>query len=215
MNAVVTISATFGASGNVVGRAVAQRLGVPFFDRAVPAAVAARLSVPIEDALSHDETGPSALSRLAEAFAGVSTAFGSAPVPSETENPDQFRQTTEKILHGIADSTGGVILGRAGMLVLRERPDVLRVRLDGPLEARIAHVVQTENMTEDQARSMQRTVDGARETYVRAFYRAHQADSGLYHVILDATALGAELCSETIIQLAKGMLGDYLGSAPK
>ena len=37
MSAVVTISASLGASGNVIGRTVAEQLGLPFFDRAVPA----------------------------------------------------------------------------------------------------------------------------------------------------------------------------------
>jgi shikimate kinase len=37
---VVTLSAGYGAGGSVIGPAVAERLGVPFLDRALPAGVA-------------------------------------------------------------------------------------------------------------------------------------------------------------------------------
>ena len=40
----VTLSATYGAGGSVVGPALAQRLDAPFVDRLIPTEVAARLA---------------------------------------------------------------------------------------------------------------------------------------------------------------------------
>ncbi|MDQ1397927.1 MAG: hypothetical protein QOG64_3186, partial [Acidimicrobiaceae bacterium] len=60
---VVTISAPYGAGGSIIGPAVAKRLGVPFIDRAIPASVAASLSVPLETVLAHDERRGSLLQR--------------------------------------------------------------------------------------------------------------------------------------------------------
>jgi len=209
VGAVVTISASFGAGGARVGRSVANQLGLPFFDRAVPAAVAERLSVPIEEALSQDERAPSALTRLASMFAYVSMPFAGSPAADiGMSDPDQFRHETEKILHNIADTTGGVILGRAGMVVLRDRPDVLRVRLDGPVEQRIAQAARTENLSESAARVLQRDVDAAREAYAHVFYRAHQADPSLYQVILEATTLGDKICASAIVDIARLHLTD-------
>ena len=47
--AVVTISAAYGTGGEAVGRAVAGGLGLPFLDRAIPAAVAKELMAPLTD----------------------------------------------------------------------------------------------------------------------------------------------------------------------
>ena len=44
----VTLSATYGAGGSVVGPELAQRLGVHFVDRLIPSEVAARLAVPLD-----------------------------------------------------------------------------------------------------------------------------------------------------------------------
>jgi len=223
MNGVVTISASFGASGNVIGPAVAETLGIPFFDRAISATVAERLSVPIEDV--HDEKAPSARNRLARVFTYVlghnvsdgildyaAIPTGPQSADERFDDPDRFRLATERILYEIADTTGGVVLGRAGMLVLHDRPDVLRVRLDGPLEERIAHVVRTENMTEKRARAMQRDIDGAREAYVQAFYQAHQSDPARYQVILEATSLGVDVCTAAIVAIARRQLAPWLPS---
>lgn len=206
MNASVTISASFGAGGNVVGPAVAERLGLPFLDRAIPAAVAQRLSVPLHSVVAQDEKAPSAWSRLARAFAFAATPLGPQPMADNVDDPDLFRDETERILRRVADSTGGVILGRAGMIVLGSRPDVLCVRLDGPVEARIAQVV-SDGMDEDQARAMQKDVDSARETYARVFYRARQSDTSLYHMVLDSTVLSFSACTELIVTAAGYRLG--------
>ena len=44
---VVTVSAAYGAGGAEVAPAVAERLGLAFVDRAIPAQVAGRLGVPV------------------------------------------------------------------------------------------------------------------------------------------------------------------------
>src|SRR3954471_8358216 len=61
---VVTISATYGTAGNHIGPAVAERLGVPFVDRAIPSAVAEELGCTLEEALAHDDRGQHGLGRL-------------------------------------------------------------------------------------------------------------------------------------------------------
>jgi cytidylate kinase len=205
MSACVTISASFGAGGNVVGPAVAEALGLPFFDRAIPVAVAQRLSVPLDSVIATDEKGPTGWERLAQSFASVTPLLGAASMVEDVYNPDRFREETEAIVRATAASTGGVFLGRAGMIVLADRPDVLCVRLDGPVDKRIAQVA-SEGVSEDEARAMQKDVDGAREAYVRVFYGARQSDPSLYHVILDSTALPFDVCADIIVTAAKGRL---------
>ena len=58
---VVTISASYGAGGAYVGPQLAERLGVPFVDRAIPTEVAQRLAVPLTEAIHHDESAGSVM----------------------------------------------------------------------------------------------------------------------------------------------------------
>ena len=204
---VVTLSASYGAYGDKVGRAVAERLGLPFLDRAIPAAAAHQLAESTEIAESLDEHVPSRWERLAIGFANASSPIGPSQLPAEVfETTDQFRSGIEAMLGEIADTTGAVILGRAGMVALGHRPDVLCVRLDGPVEARIAHVVAL-GLDEEKARKGQREVDRARDAYARVFFGVRQDDPHLYHVILDSTALSVATCIDIIVQAAEDRFG--------
>jgi shikimate kinase len=60
----VTIAATFGAGGSVIGPAVAKRLGLPFVDRAIPASLVEKIRQPLEEALADDTEGGTAVGRV-------------------------------------------------------------------------------------------------------------------------------------------------------
>lgn len=208
MQGVVTLSASYGARGETVGRALAERLQVPFIDRAIPSAAAAHeLGLPEDVAESLDQPTPSIWERIAAQF--VWMADGLDPLTSEvtvTLTPEGFRSASESELHQAADTTGAVILGRAGMVVLGDRPDALCVRLGGPVEARIAQVV-AQGVDPAAARQAQREVDRARDAYARVFFSARQDDPRLYHLILDSTVLSADACVEIIARAAQDRFG--------
>src|ERR1700721_2948550 len=170
MRGVVTLSASYGARGDEVGRALADRLQLPFVDRAIPTAAAAReLGLPEDVGESPDPPAPRRWERFALLLAGVGMPAGpdvlAADVPL-TFSPEGFRAASVRELQQVADTTGAVLRGRAGMLVLGGRPEVLCVRLDGPVEARIAQVVAL-GLDEAGARQGQREVDRARNDYAR------------------------------------------------
>ena len=73
MRGVVTLSASYGAQGDKVGRALAERLQLPFIDLcAIPTAAAARqLGLPEDVGESLDEHAPSCWERIAAAFVNM------------------------------------------------------------------------------------------------------------------------------------------------
>ncbi len=200
---VVTISAAFGAGGSVVGPAVATRLGLPFLDRAIPLAVARSLSVPVGEALDRDERRPSLLDRIVTSLAAAAAPLGIAPTAAAGAGAtdDAFRATTEEVLRELALG-GGVVLGRAGAVVLAQHPAALHVRLDGRREQRIERVMAHEQMSKDEAAALLAETDRAWESYVRYFYKADPRDSRLYHLMIDSTTIPLETCTELIVAAA-------------
>jgi hypothetical protein len=73
---VATLTTLYGAGGSAAGRRVAERLGVPFLDRAIPEAVAsgARLRNPAPAPLPQEQACPPAT--LQPGNANPSTACG-------------------------------------------------------------------------------------------------------------------------------------------
>jgi len=201
----VALSAAYGAGGSRIGPALAQRLGVPFVDRAIPTAVAEQLSVPLDEAVAHDEqTAPSFIERMLGGFLGSDTG-APTPLPAQAMSGEDFRRATEGVLCRQAETGMGVILGRGGAVVLREDPRALRVRLDGPVERRIRQAMRIQNVDEETARAAVRRLDRAHSAYLKQFYGVDVDDPTLYHLRIDSTAMPLEACVDLITVAARSL----------
>lgn len=202
---VVTISATYGSGGSQIGPAVATALGLPFVDRAIPASVAHKLGVTLDDAEAKDEKVATGLWRVISSMALVPDLSGAGPM-TYAAVPDEraFREKTEQVLHEVALGLGGVILGRAAALVLADVPDCLHVRLDGPEPARCRYLL--ESLREPDAEAALEAVrenDSARAGYVRHFYRCDAAAPRHYHLMIDSTALPQDTVTDLVVVAAR------------
>ena len=202
---VVTVSGSFGAGGAIVGPMVADRLGVAFLDRAIPVRVARSLDVPVEEALDRDERRPPALARFLSSLAVGGDALGATPAGTadRVANDDAFRVETERVIREMAGDAGGVILGRAGAVVLAGHPHALHVRLDGNRESRIDRIMAIERSERNAAAKLVDSSDRAWLSYVRYFYKTDARDPALYHLMLDSTVLTMETCTDIIVMAAR------------
>jgi MFS family permease/cytidylate kinase len=198
---VVAISAAYGAAGSIVGPEVARRLGLPFVDRAIPATVAHALASPLTEAADYDDASDHGLAYLLATAARCVPQYGLQPLePGRAlEEPEVFRLTTEAVLWQVAATTGGVILGRAATLVLKDHPGVLRVRLGGPAEARVAQASGLEGIDEESARRRRAETDAARAAYARQFYGADMSDARRFDLVLDSTQVSLDACADIIL----------------
>ena len=127
---------------------------------------------PLDDAQAHDEApaSPGWLDRILRGFTNTDASVP-APVPAETFTSEDFRQATEHVLLRQAATGQGVILGRAAVIVLRDRPDVLRVRLDGPVERRVEQAMTLGPIDHQSAEAARRRADRTHAEYARQLYR--------------------------------------------
>ncbi len=199
---VVAISATYGAKGSVIGPRLAERLNLPFFDRAIPVAVAAELAVPLDEAMAHDDQSLFGVRRVLAMMIQASGPYGSQPLTAsdEADDAELEKQATELVLWRLAATTGGVVLGRASTLVLAEYPNAFRVRLDGPVEARIRQAMAGRHIDEATARKAQHETDRARNAYVRHLYGTTMTDLSHFDLCVDTTVMDTGACVELLLE---------------
>ena len=198
----VTLSATYGAGGSEVGPALAKRLGVPFVDRLIPTQVAEQLAVGMSAAHARDEKSSGMLARLLTNLAPMAQIFAADAVAAPLADRD-FREKSEQVVREWAESGQAVILGHAGAVVLRDDPRALNVRLDGPREERLRQAMRIQGVERSVAERRMSETDHARHAYVNQFYGADAQDPGLYHLMIDSTAIDLDLCVEAVALVAE------------
>jgi cytidylate kinase len=204
----VTIAASFGAGGSVVAPAVAGRLGLPFVDRAIPVELAEDLDHPLVAVLAEDERRhQGAVRHLLGRAVAHSGLFVGVPLPLDHLGGDERVAATEEVIRRLAAGRGGVILGRAAVFVLKGRPDVLHVRLDGPVEARRRQTMTHEGLDYQTASVRQQHTDRARAAYVAHFHPDEGAwdDPRHYHLVIDSTAISLDVCVEMVTLAARDL----------
>ena len=105
-----------------------------------------------------------------------------------------------------ASTTGCVVLGRAGAIVLQDLPGALHVALTGSQEGRIAQMTQLAP-DEDPAdiRKLIEVSDRNRAGYYRHFYNADPRDPKLYHLAVDSTYVDLDTCAALIVIAARAI----------
>jgi cytidylate kinase len=201
---VVTVAALYGAGGSVVGPRVAERLGVALLDREIPEDVARRTGLSEEAVGDVDEKPRSRVERLTGALGRAANITGDAA--GSDERPDlqehQLRGYIEDSMARLSAS-GGVAIGRGGMVVLADVPGALHVYLGGPRDARVEQRMALEGIDRETAEQRQEAEDGARIRYVRDAYGVDGRESSLYHLMIDSTALDLDTCVDLIVTASR------------
>lgn len=184
----------------MIGPRVAERLGVPFLDRAIPASVAVRAGLPEEAMEAVDDEPRGTVERLVSGLARVanSSTAGEERLTRVEFEERRLRAEIEEFMAS-ASLSGGVVLGRGGAVVLANVPAALHVYLGGPEEARVRTIMELEDVDRARAERDVKAHDRARRDYVRRAYGVDGDDPGLYHLMIDATAFSRDACVELVV----------------
>jgi cytidylate kinase len=190
---VVTVAAEHGAGGDLVAPRVADELGVPFLDRALPASVA-------------DAGETERRSALVDRLARTSTLLADEQVERIDSDERRIRAELAEFLTR-ASTAGGVVLGRGGVFVLADDPKALHVLLAGDHEGRVARVAEREGVDRAEADRRVRAQDRARKEYMRRVFSADAGDRKHYHLVVNTVALGIDASVELVVAASRARTG--------
>ena len=183
---VITINRELGSGGRTVGRKLAERLGVEYYDKALVRALQERynLSVDMIEKLKGQEHSWWADFKRKISFSEDEYDYNRMGIETESV----FRAEME-ILQSIADNESCVIAGRSGFAIFRNHPNHLSIFIQASMPARVARVAREQNMSREEARMIIDQVDKMRENYVREFTGLSRYDTRNYHLVLSMDEL--------------------------
>ena len=199
---IITINRELGSGGRTVGRKLAEKLGVEYFDKAVINALQERYNLSVEqiEHLKGQETGWWEEFKRKLTFSDAEYDLNRTDIETE----DVFRAETE-ILRAIAKENSCVIAGRTACYVFREHPNHLSIFIQASMPCRMDRVAREQNMSKEQARLTIDKVDRMRENYVQEFTGTSRYDTRNYQLVINMDEINEDAAVELILAYIRSM----------
>jgi cytidylate kinase len=221
--AVITISRQFGSGGDAIAERICEITGYRRFDKHVITKTAVESGLSNEEVIDYSEDNYKTQNFLDRLLGRTRPV---AQVRVWTENPDGVRKVEDKpiseenalSLVRLAVETAYkegniVIIGRGGQVILKDRPGVLHVRIEAPLEVRLQRVRSEPQLIgrtygisyQDRraAQDLTEANDAVSADYLKRFYNVDWADLDLYHLIINTDKLNIEQAARLIVATAQ------------
>ena len=190
---VIAINRELGSGGRTVGRKLAEKLHVEFYDKALIKTLEERYSLSVEEieklkGRSHNWLAELKRSLFASEGMAVTSNYilavpGDKPVQPTTY--DMF-EAEQEILKNIAAEESCVIAGRSGFYVFRDHPNHLSILIQASMPFRIERVMRKQNMTREQAIKTIENIDKMRKNYIKEFTKTSRYDTRNYDLVITA-----------------------------
>lgn len=208
---VITLNRELGSGGRTIGRLIAERLGVPFYDKALINALEEKYGLTtdeIERMKGRSHSWWADFKRAMNIGAELNAKqYSNYQIDAEklpdALSTDEIFATEQEVLRGIAADESCVIAGRCGFYVFREHPNHLSILIQASMESRVARVASKRNITPEKARDIIKHVDKMRENYVNKYTGTSRYDTRNYDIVLRVDGKTEEELADIIMQYIK------------
>ena len=188
---VITINRELGSGGKTVAKKLAEKLGVPFYDRAHLQSLEDKEGLndeKIESLKSKKRTWWPDLKKIVELDGGFAVSIydnlPNYPVRDKNDTDQKFR-TEQEILKGIADAESCVVVGRCSFVTFKDHPNHLHIWIQSPLESRVERVMKKKGIaSKAEAEKFVKEVDQLCEDYVKRHTGASRYDTRNYDLVI-------------------------------
>ena len=197
---IITIARQYGSGGKTVGKMLAERLGIPFYNREI-------ITMASEDSgvnamlFSDERLKSDFIARLHARYRG------DIPVPNDSSKSylrdEALFSYQVKIIERLADQGPCVLIGRCADYALKDRDDVINLFITAPLENRIKRVAARNGISENEAKDRIKKTDKSRASYYNYYSAKDWGDAKSYDLCIDSSLLGIDGTVELLKDLIR------------
>lgn len=195
---IITISREFGSGGRTVGRLVADKLGIPFYDKELVENIALESGFAPKFVEENGEHSPGR-SILSYAFAPQ----GVPGVMNGLSTADFLWNIQCGVILQLAEKGPCVIVGRNADYVLKDREDCLHTFIHASMEFRADRIVRLYGESEKSPEARLQEKDKRRRVNYQHYTGRNWGTAQNYDICLDTSTLGIEQCADIIVSLVQ------------
>lgn len=191
MSKVITISREFGSGGREIGFRLAEKFGIPFYDKELISMAAENSNIAEEVFRANDEM-IGKIERIDHEYVSVNPF---SPLYEVTVSDQIFMAQSQMILK-LAQQGSCVIIGRCSDMILE---DAFHVFICAGMKKRVERILSLQ--PEENARKLDskiRSIDQKRRDYYQYYCGNEWGNPRNYHLSLNSGKLGIDLCVEMI-----------------
>ncbi len=193
---IITIGRQFGSGGRYVGRLLAEKLSIPFYDKELLSEAAKQSGICEEIFEEHDEKPTRSL--LFSLVTGMQHHMGTGNFYMDMPLNHRIFLAQFDAIRKLAEEGPCVIVGRCADYVLRENPDTVSIFVKADMPSKIQRAVTYYGVEKDKAEERIRKADKQRASYYNYYATATWGDVDNYDLVVDTGALGVEGAVELI-----------------
>lgn len=187
---VITISREYGSGGRAIGKEVAEKLGIPYYDKEMIAKIVEKSGLAEEFVENRAEYSPQK-SLFTYSFIGRDATGSSID--------DYLYRVQREMILKVADEGPCVIIGRCADYILKQKGyDVLNVFICGDEDVKSEHLQKKHGISDKEARKRMRSLDKRRSINYRYYTDEEWGKASNYALCLNSSELGAEFCVKLI-----------------
>ena len=185
---VITINRELGSGGRTVGRILAEKLGVPYYDKALTKPLEEKFNMTadqIENLKSNNRSWWQDVKRvliLGEEAANSLDYYDEKKKKMVTS--EAVLKAEKEILHSIAIEDSCVIAGRSAFYVMNGYPNSLNILIQASMEYRLNRIMTKRDISEKEAKKIIKEVDEMREEYLKNDARTSRYDTRNYDLVI-------------------------------
>ena len=185
---VITINREVGSGGRTVGRILAEKLGVPYYDKALTKPLEEKFNLSkdqIEQLKGNNRSWWEEIKRvliLGEVAANSSEYYDEKNKRLVTS--EAVLQAEKEILQSIADEESCVIAGRSAFFVMNSHQNRLNIFIQASMEYRLKRIMEKQNLTEKEAKRVIEELDETREEYLKNNAHTSRYDTRNYDLVI-------------------------------
>lgn len=196
---VITVSRSFGAQGNALGRMIGDLTGFDVWDRDLVHAVAEAAGGDVRIMESLDERRRRAIDDAVRGFLrGV-----------DATNTQYFRALA-RVIRTIAEHGHAVVVGRGANYLMKDE-SALRIRLVAPFTWRVDRYAERLGMPLHKAREHVAQRDRERADFVAHYFRHDIARAEDYDLVLNAASFRVDTMARMVVESYEARFGIEVG----
>ena len=193
---IITISREFGSGGRTIGHLVAEKLGIPFYDKELVEHVALESGFAPKFIEEHGEHSPGK-----SLFSYAFSHHGVPGVMNGLSTADFLWNAQCSVILQLADKGPCVIVGRNADYVLKDRPDCLHAYIYADMAFRADRIVRLYGESEKSPEARLQEKDKRRRVNYQHYTGRVWGQAQNYDVCLNSSAIGIEHCADIIVDM--------------